>query len=312
MISGTVFDIKRFALHDGPGLRTTVFLKGCPLDCAWCHNPEGISPTPQRVYRAQRCIGCGHCAAVCPEQALELGENGPVHDPRRCVGCGSCADACPAEAVEFIGKRMTVDQVLAVIAKDNAFYDQSQGGVTFSGGEPLLQPEFLLALLKACGRRDLHRTVDTTGFAAWELIRAVARRTELLLYDLKHMDTRRHQELTGVPNTRILTNLEQLVREGVSLWVRIPVIPGLNDSPDNIRRTGEFLSGLSAPPPVEILRYHCGAKGKYQRLDRSYTVAALEPPTDDMMTAIARKLRDFGLQVAYEGESHDTAYRQTA
>jgi pyruvate formate lyase activating enzyme len=207
---------------------------------------------------------------------------------------------------------MSVPQVLAEIEKDRAFYDQSGGGVTFSGGEPLMQPEFLLALLEACGERDLHRTVDTTGYAPEELMEAVARLTELVLYDLKHMDTQRHKILTGVPNEPILTNLKLLAAVGANLWVRIPLIPGLNDDSNNLVATGKFISELPDPPAVHILPFHCAAKGKYERLAQTFTIAGVQPPTNEQMTNAARHLRDFGLHVTIGGESHDAPYRATA
>ena len=312
MISGTVFDIKKFALHDGPGLRTTVFLKGCPLCCPWCHNPEGILPAPQRIARPERCIGCGLCAAACPEQALELDGREVVYHPGRCVGCGACAAACPAEAVAFAGKVMSVGQVLAEIEQDRSFYDQSGGGVTFSGGEPLMQPDFLLELLKACGSQDLHRTVDTTGYGPVELLRAVAESSELLLFDLKHMDSRRHQSLTGVPNEPILDNLTMLAKTDRTLWVRIPLIPGVNDNADNLTATARFLGGLPHPPRVQILPYHSSARGKYQRLTQPYALAQALPPTRQQLAAAARLLGSWGLPITIEGDNHDPSCRATA
>ena len=312
MKTGTVFDIKKFALHDGPGLRTTIFLKGCPLACSWCHNPEGMASQPHRIYRAERCLGCGHCVETCPQQALDLGPGGLTHHARQCVCCSACAKACPAEAVELIGTKVTVNQVLAEVEKDRVFYDESGGGVTFSGGEPLMQTEFLLALLEGCGKRELHRVVDTTGFAPAEVILKVARQSELLLYDLKHMDSQRHKALTGVPNERILANLQRLAQAGVPLWVRMPIIPGLNDDTANLGATGRFIAQLPGPPLLNILPFHGAAKGKYQRLTQTFTVAGVAPPTADQITAIARFMRDFGLPVTIGGESHDPACRATA
>ena len=302
MISGTIFDIKKFALHDGPGLRTTIFLKGCPLACAWCHNPEGIAVEPQRIYRGERCVGCGECAAGCPQKALDLTPRGVVHDPRRCIRCGTCARVCPAEATDFIGETVTVPQVLAELEKDRAFYDQSGGGVTVSGGEPLMQPQFLLALLRACGEAELHRCVDTTGYADKDLLLAVARQTDLFLYDLKHMDSQRHRHLTGVPNGRILENLALLAHQGAALTVRIPIVPGLNDELENMIRSARFVAALPGPPPVQILPFHCAAKGKYQRLERPFRAAGIPPPGAEQLKQSAQVFRNQGLTVTSGGE----------
>ncbi|CAB1083305.1 Pyruvate formate-lyase activating enzyme (EC [Olavius algarvensis Delta 1 endosymbiont] len=249
MQTGKIFDIKKYAIHDGPGIRTTIFFKGCPLSCTWCHNPEGIAGASQRLYRRVRCIGCLECAAVCPEKAIAAGTRGPDWNASDCVFCGTCADICPADSVELIGKTMSVDEVMAEIAKDAVFYDTSRGGVTISGGEPLMQPAFLMDLLEACGKMGFHRTVDTSGYADRQVLLETASRTDLFLYDLKHMDPAKHAGFTGVSNERILANLEFLSRREVAIIIRFPVIPGLNSDEKNIDQTGAFVASLPGGHP---------------------------------------------------------------
>ena len=205
--TGEIFDIKKYAIHDGPGIRTTVFFKGCPLSCWWCHNPESLSGDTHRLYRPERCIGCRECLAACSHGAIPDFDGQPQWNAADCRYCRSCAEICPAEAVEFIGKSMTVNEVLSEISKDTLFYDQSRGGVTISGGEPLMQPGFLMQLLDACGERSFHRTVDTSGHVDTNLLMDAAARTDLFLYDIKHMDSEKHLRYTGVSNDKILHNL---------------------------------------------------------------------------------------------------------
>ena len=298
---GSIFNIMRYSIHDGPGLRTTVFFKGCPLSCTWCHNPEGISSAAQRVYRQYLCIGCGQCVDHCTQNTLTLASNGVVADEKRCIQCLACAQTCPAEAMEFIGKSMTVSEVLGEIQKDIPFYDESGGGVTFSGGEPLNQPDFLLDILNACGELDLHRTVDTSGYADSELLLKIAEQTDLFLYDLKHMDPLKHRLYTGVSNEKILSNLELLAQHGAQITIRIPIVPGINDDEENIERVGAFLERLPGIRRVHILPYHSVAQGKYRSLRTDFPLADVESPTPVQMEAIAERLKRNDLQVALGG-----------
>jgi pyruvate formate lyase activating enzyme len=206
MQSGRVFDIKRYAINDGPGIRVTIFLKGCPLACRWCHNPESISPEVQKLYTASKCIGCGECVKVCPLQACELTEEGIKTNADLCDVCGKCAEVCPAKATEMSGQYESVDDLMAVIEKERPFFEQSGGGVTFSGGEPLLYPKFLTEILDACGERSIHRAVDTAGLAKKDVLLKIASRTDLFLFDLKLMDSEKHKNWTGVGNEVILDN----------------------------------------------------------------------------------------------------------
>lgn len=298
---GTIFDIKKYAIHDGPGIRTTVFFKGCPLSCDWCHNPEGLKAEKQRVYRADRCIGCEECVQACAEDAITLSEAGIVSDQNRCVRCGACAATCPSQAMEFAGSEMTVDQVMARIAKDVLFYDESGGGVTFSGGEPLMQADFLCALLDACGELHIHRTVDTTGYTDADVISRVARRTDLFLYDLKHMDSDRHRQFTGVSNRRILANLNFLAAQRAHIQIRIPVIPGLNNDTKNIERTGAFLAAHPNLRKVNLLPLHLNGRAKYMRLGLARPKDTVHIPSPEAMHAMAVRLEGFGLEVNIGG-----------
>jgi pyruvate formate lyase activating enzyme len=301
MQTGKIFDIKKYAIHDGPGIRTTIFFKGCPLACRWCHNPESQAHASHRLYRNERCIACRECVAACPEDAIQVGAQGIEWNPSDCVYCAACAGICPAEAVELIGHTVTVDDVLAEIAKDTVFYDESQGGVTLSGGEPLMQPSFLMDLLDACGRLGYHRTVDTSGYADRQILFDAASRTDLFLYDLKHMDPEKHAEYTGVSNEKILANLEFLSRQKAEIIIRFPVIPGLNTDPENIDQTCAFVSSLPGVRRMNILPYHCAATAKYKNLGLKIKPSDIEPSSHEFLESVARRLEAYQLTVKIGG-----------
>jgi len=301
MQTGEIFDIKKYAIHDGPGIRTTVFFKGCPLSCWWCHNPESLGTATQRLYRGERCIGCQECLAACSNGAIRQFEDQLQWIAADCRYCRICAKVCPAEAVEFIGQTMTVDEVVAEIAKDTLFYDQSGGGVTISGGEPLMQPSFLIQLLDACGEQGLHRTVDTSGQADTQTLLETALRTDLFLYDLKHMDPEKHYHYTGVSNDMILTNLKQLSRQGARIIIRLPVIPGINADEENIERTGALAATLPGVIGISILPYHCAAEAKYRNLDLKNKAFDIQRPTADVIASVARQLASYNLEVKIGG-----------
>ena len=282
MRTGLVFNIQKYSIHDGPGIRTTVFFKGCPLSCWWCHNPESRGREPFVHYERDQCLGCGECVRSCPEGALALTAAGVVLETSRCRLHGACAGACPAEARKLLGRRTTVDELLEEIAKDRVFYEESGGGVTFSGGEPLLQWRFLLEVLAACGERRLHRAVDTSGLAAPSALMRVAERTDLFLYDLKAMDPELHQRVTGVPLQPILDNLVRLTGAGARVRVRVPLVPGVT-SDDGIERTAAFLSGLPAIEGVDLLPFHRSAREKH----RKFGMPWLQESEDDISAARA-------------------------
>ncbi|MFV0349776.1 MAG: glycyl-radical enzyme activating protein [Halodesulfovibrio sp.] len=298
---GTIFAIKRYAIHDGPDLRTTVFFKGCPLSCWWCHNPEGLSHDICMVTMPDKCVGCGECMEVCPNAALKMSPTGPRRNDTACTTCGMCAETCPALAHETTGCKVDVDAVLEVIEKDQVFFNGSQGGVTFSGGEPLAQPGFLLELLRRCKKHGLHRVVDTSGFAENTLLLHVAKETDLFLFDLKHMDTAQHEKVTGVPNKLILENLQSLARQGHPVRIRLPLIPGINDDDKNLKATGAFVAGLPGVGGIDVLPYHSIAKAKYAKLGMEYKGASIPKSEPGDVQRAVRILEGYGLKVRIGG-----------
>ncbi len=296
-VKGMVFNIQRFSVDDGPGIRTTVFLKGCSLRCRWCHNPESIAIYPEIQFWRQRCIGCGKCAGVCPAQAQGSKGSRRVFARDLCRRCGRCTEPCPTGALSLTGKMLSVEDVLDVVEKDRAFYASSKGGVTFSGGEPLLQKDFVQALLMASKRRGLHTAVDTAGNVPWESFAAVLPYVDLFLFDLKVLDDRKHRRFTGAGNRRILANFGMLPKGKVETWVRMPVIPGVNDSLAEAERMADFLQAQGGVGLVELLPCHRLGAGKYESLGRRSPRAGWDPPPPETMAALAEIFKRQGLQV---------------
>jgi pyruvate formate lyase activating enzyme len=301
LTQGIVFDIKRFSIHDGPGIRTTVFFKGCPLHCGWCHNPESQAFGPELLIRDNRCIHCGACQAACDQAAIIGDGDALITLPERCTLCGACVQVCYAEAREIVGRQMTVAKVMAEVERDLTFYDESGGGVTFSGGEPLIQPKFLLALLQACKAKGLHTALDTCGLAPWETLESIRPYVDLFLYDLKLVDEVKHRQFTGVSNAIILTNLRALSQRRHRIVIRVPFVPGINDDRENILQIGTFAASLPHLEGVDLLPYHAAAVDKYERLNRRYELSSTRPPSNESLLEAASLLASFGLRVKIGG-----------
>jgi pyruvate formate lyase activating enzyme len=296
-----LFDIKRYALNDGPGIRITIFFKGCPLSCIWCHNPEGIAPRPQKLYTFKRCIGCGACVAACPAKALALTATGIVTNPSLCNVCGRCAEACPAKAMEISGKKHNPEDIMKEIEKEIPFIDQSGGGVTFCGGEPLMQPEALADLLVRCGRIDLHRAVDTTLYASPSVVNRIMSATDLFLVDLKLVDSARHRYYCGVPSEPVLANIRLVSGARKPFVIRIPLIEGVNAHEGNLRDSARFIAGLPhLPEAIQFLPYHNVGRGKHAKLGTTYNPDnhPMQPPGPEGITLARAIFAEYGLEVA--------------
>jgi pyruvate formate lyase activating enzyme len=291
--AGTIFNIMRFSVNDGPGIRSTVFLKGCPLACPWCHNPESIGKGNEIILRPDRCIRCGVCIDVCAHHAVAAGDGQPVTDRALCTRCGECVPHCYADARALVGRVVTTEEVLHDILRDRIFFDESGGGVTFSGGEPLMQHDFLESLLAACRQVDLHTAVDTTGYASSNILARIAPLVDLFLYDLKMMEDEKHRRYTGVSNVPILENLRRLVEWERKVIVRIPLIPGVNDDWQNFRSTGEFLASLPSIREIHLLPYHPGAREKYFRLGKAYGFDVHDSPDLNHVAALQEELQRY-------------------
>jgi pyruvate formate lyase activating enzyme len=297
-----VFDIKRYAINDGPGIRIVVFLKGCNLNCTWCHNPESISDEAERMYSSSKCIKCGTCVAACPEKAITLTPEGIITDAALCKMSGKCAEVCPTKAIEISGREISVAEIMQEIEKERVFFDQSGGGVTFSGGEPLLHHKFLIRLLKECGKHGIHRAVDTAGFVNTDIILAVAEHTDLFLFDLKFMDPEKHRKWIGVSNEKILLNLKALAENGSRIIIRIPLIGGVNDDAENLETTARFVSELSGEKKeVNLLPYHKIAQTKYRKLGRPEDFQLLEEPSKETQLQAILSFQKYGLAASIGG-----------
>lgn len=272
MTKGLTFNIQRFSTEDGPGIRTTVFMKGCPLRCAWCHNPEGLSPRLDLTWYDVRCIGARDCLGACPENALTLTAQGMRIERARCTVCGKCAEACPSAAFEVIGKSWDPAELVEELVKDRVFYETSGGGVTFGGGEPMLQADFVCAAAERCQAAGLAVAIDTSGAVAWERYARVLPHIDLVLLDLKIMDAARHKAATGVSNELIQEHARRLTAEK-PMWIRTPIIPGYTDDPENIRAIAQFIrQELPSVERWDLLAYTNLGRPKYHRLDLPYAL----------------------------------------
>ncbi len=305
---GIIFNIQRYQIHDGPGIRTIVFLKGCPLGCLWCSNPEGKSRGLELYYLRSRCKACGKCVEICPRNANAVAEDGVTIDRKICQKCGACVDHCLYSAREIKGQTKTVDEVVKEVEKDRSFYFTSGGGLTIGGGEPLAQASFARNILQKCKGKGIHTAVETSGCGRWEDLESILPYTDWIFYDLKVMDALEHKKYTGVSNDVILENARKLSEEvqnrGIHLTVRIPIVPGVNDSKQNITQTAGFVKNhMPSAAEIEILKYHSLALGKYQALGEEYPLADAIQPSEEEMREIQESIAKSGLNCRYEGEA---------
>jgi pyruvate formate lyase activating enzyme len=295
---GLIFYVERYAIHDGPGIRSTIFFKGCPLRCQWCHNPEGQEPRIELMIRPEKCgEECRDCLSVCPRGAISKDGSFVVVDKARCDFCGKCKEVCAYEALEIVGREVTVQEVVDEAEKDRVFFDESGGGVTFSGGEPLMQPDFLEALLGEFKNRGIRTTVDTSGYASFEILERILKNVDLFLYDIKIMDDTKHKRYTGVSNQIILENLRKLAEKGQPVQVRVPLIPGISDDDENIQRIGEYLLSLGNIKHISLLPFHRGGIEKCRKLRRESLIHSLRPPSEERVKEIRKILSDYGFSV---------------
>jgi pyruvate formate lyase activating enzyme len=303
-LTGLVFDVQKFAIHDGGGIRTLVFLKGCPLKCKWCSNPESLAAKPEIIFMANNCIACGKCQGACTSGAIrhaEASNAGLIIDRNLCTLCGRCAKFCYAGAINIIGRYLSVPELMAIIERDRKFYHQSNGGVTFSGGEPTAQPEFLNAALEESRRRGIHTAIETSSFVPWETFAPILENVDLVLTDIKHMDDSEHKRLTGVSNQLILGNLLRISSLGVPIRIRLPLIPGINDSAQNLQETADFVHQLNTLQTFDILPYHRLGEMKWRQLEMEYEVSDLTPHTELEIEEIAKFFRLRGITVKIGG-----------
>jgi pyruvate formate lyase activating enzyme len=299
-LEGLVFNIQRYSIQDGPGIRTTVFLKGCPLQCEWCSNPESQNPHPEIMFRSQQCRKWGACAKACEVDAITLVDGMPRLDRDTCTLCMDCVEACPSGALEVSGERMMLDAVVEESCKDELFYSNSGGGVTLSGGEPLAQPEFSRLFMKACKDRSIHTALDTCGHAAWPVMESVLEYTDLVLFDLKHLSPEKHLEGTSAKNDLILENLRRTIdSKKARVWIRIPVISGYNDADSHVQELATLLAGMR-PEKVSLLGYHEWGRSKYGALGRDYPCEEVDSLPGERLESVKRALEAHGLEVTID------------
>jgi pyruvate formate lyase activating enzyme len=302
-VKGIVFNIQHYSIHDGPGIRTTVFLKGCPLRCLWCQNPESQDLKPVIFFNAEKCTGCGMCREACPEAAIRIIDGRSATDRTLCKGTGKCAEICPNEARSLMGRYMSGAEVFDDVNADAIFYQNSGGGVTLSGGDPIAQPAFATDILKRCRDAGIHTAIETCGFAKWDILKAILEYTDLVLYDIKHMDPAKHKQYTAASNNLILDNAGKIRSElNLPMLARLPIIPGYNDSLENLSAAARFIANeLGKEVHVHLLPYHRLGETKYERLEKPAGGVHIEPPGEGHMEKLKKIFESFGLTVFIGG-----------
>lgn len=295
--TAVVFNIQRYSIHDGPGIRTTVFLKGCPLSCVWCSNPESQNSNPKVVCTTKNCMNCGACIEVCNHEGSTLKDGRVQFNVNQCVSCRECLEVCPTNAREIIGKTMTVEEVIKEIEKDKLFYNNSGGGVTFSGGEPLLHYDFLQEIVPKLKEKGIHVAIETTGYCQWEKFWTAVKEMDLILFDLKQSDNKKHKKYVGVENELILENAEKIAALKETIF-RIPVIPGYNDEIENHRKIAALVSSFKNKCEVHLIPYHSYGKSKYEKLGKKYELTSVEAPSDESMRKIVRVFKENNIKVS--------------
>jgi pyruvate formate lyase activating enzyme len=300
---GKIFNIQHYSIHDGPGIRTTVFLMGCPLRCGWCQNPESQSFQPVVFVNAEKCTGCGQCVEACPAGAIQVIEGKSKTNRKQCHGMGKCADICPNEARSIMGREVRAGEVFKEVNADALFYQNSGGGITLSGGDPVAQPDFAISILKLCRDAGFHTAIDTCGFAKWDILKTILDYADLVLYDIKHMDPARHKQYTAVSNKLILDNAKRIRMElNLPMIARLPIIPGYNDSLENLNSAARFIAHeLGNEVKVHLLPYHRLGETKYERMEKPGGCVRIEPPSDDGMEELKKMFESFGLTVTIGG-----------
>lgn len=300
-VFGLIFNIERFAVHDGPGIRTLIFFKGCPLRCLWCDNPESFCMSKEVAYYQNKCAHCNQCLKICPQNAILQNDTRSQTDRTACDNCMLCTKICPTGARKVIGEFMTIEDILRVVKRDSAFYKKSRGGVTLTGGEPLMQNVFVEQLLKRLRSDGIHSAIETTGYDKWSILKRVIDNVDLLLYDIKHMNPKKHKNYTGVSNTIILENIRKIDHTGIPLIIRVPIIPRYNDSISNIEAVTKLADTLKNCKEIHLLPYHRLGISKYTYLELKYPLKNLPIPNEKKILEIKKQFEDKGLTVRVDG-----------
>lgn len=302
-MNGNIIDIKKFTVHDGPGIRSTVFLKGCPLRCIWCHNPEGIESKINLWYFEKKCICCNKCVAACKNYAL-VAENSQPHiliNKAKCTNSGDCVDVCPTAALCFDGKEVSDQYVVNVLLEDKPFYDQSGGGITLSGGDPLFQSDFSLEILKACKNQKIHTAIETCMYSKREIIEEFFNYVDLFIVDLKIFDSSEHKKYTGVENELIKSNFKSIASQKENVMVRIPLIPGITATKENIRQIARFVHNVNSSIPIELMNYNLLAENKYRIMGKEYDIIkGMKPLSDIELDELCQAIHDEGVETIRE------------